>query len=65
MAEQLQIAQLDDTGATKVQDLEGSIGKHVMAFERGPAFANLSPEQVAEVQALEAELGVILLVYEL
>jgi hypothetical protein len=65
MSEQLQIARLDDTGATKVQDLEGVIGKHVMAFARGPAFANLSPEQVAKVQALEAELGVILLVYDM
>ena len=65
MSEQLQIARLDDTGATKVQELEGSIGKHIMAFERGPVFASLSSEQVAEVQALESELGVILLVYDM
>ena len=65
MSQQLQIAQLDGAGAAKVQELEGSIGKHVMAFERGPVFASLSSEQVAEVQALEAELGVILLVYDL
>jgi hypothetical protein len=35
-----------------------------MAFESGPPFAELSSDHLNKVQALENELGAVLLVYE-
>ncbi|MCB8925753.1 MAG: hypothetical protein H6652_09025 [Ardenticatenaceae bacterium] len=64
MAQQLKIAHLDETAVAKVRALEEETGKHIMAFESGPPFAELSAELLQKVQLLEKELGVVLLVYE-
>ncbi len=64
MAQQLKIAHLDETAVAKLRALEEASGKHIMAFQHGPAFAQLSDEHLDKVQALEKELGVVLLVYE-
>lgn len=48
----------------KLRTLEEATGKHIMAFATGMAFAQLSDEHLEHVQALEKELGVLLLVYE-
>ena len=64
MAQQLKIAHLDETAVAKIRALEKEIGKHVMAFETGPAFAELTSENLDKVQALEKELGTVLLVYK-
>ena len=37
MTQQLKIAHLDETAVTKIRMLEKEIGKHIMAFENGPA----------------------------
>lgn len=64
MAQQLKIAHLDETAVAKLRALEKETGKHIMAFEDGPPFAELSDEHLNQVQALEKELGIVLLVYE-
>ena len=64
MTHQYKIAHLDETAVARIRQLEEKTGKHIMAFEQGPPFAALSPEDVQTVKRLETELGVILLVYE-
>ena len=64
MSRQFQIAHLDREGLHQIQELEQSLGKHIMAFERGQKFAELKPEEVARIRAVEEALGVVLLVYE-
>ncbi|MCA9954641.1 MAG: hypothetical protein H6657_18165 [Ardenticatenaceae bacterium] len=64
MAQQLKIAHLDETAVAKLRALEEETGKHIMAFSTGMAFAQLPNDQLQKVQALEKELGVLLLVYE-
>lgn len=64
MADQLQIAKLDEGEVTKVRELESNIGAHVMAFERGKKLAKLDENELARVKALEDELDVTLLVYQ-
>ena len=64
MAQQLKIAHLDETAVVKVRALEDATGKHIMAFQSGPPFADLSKEHLEQVQELEEKLGVTLLVYE-
>ncbi|MDJ0752532.1 MAG: hypothetical protein QNJ45_03365 [Ardenticatenaceae bacterium] len=64
MSHQLRIAHLNEQSAAKIQDLEKTTGKHIMAFEEGLRFATLSDEEVNKIQVLEKELGVILIVYD-
>ena len=64
MTQQLKIAHLDETAVAKLRTLEQATGKHIMAFQHGPSFAQLSDEHLDKVQALEKELGVVLLVYD-
>lgn len=64
MNEQLKIATLPASATAKIAELEQLTGRHIMAFERGLAFADLSPEQVQQIRALENEFNVILLVYD-
>jgi hypothetical protein len=64
MAQQLKIAHLDETAVAKIRALEKETGKHIMAFGSGPAFAELSSDHLNKVQAIEKELGTVLLVYE-
>lgn len=64
MAQQLKIAHLDETAVGKIRALEKETGKHIMAFESGPAFAELSTEHLDKVKTLEIELDTVLLVYE-
>lgn len=64
MAHQLKIAKLEPAEVEKIEAMEKATGKHMMAFEAGPDFATLTAEQLEQVQALEKELGVILIVYE-
>lgn len=64
MANFLQIAPLSQEEVGRIRELEEAIGKHIMAFVPGLEVADLDDAQVAQVQALEADLGVTLLVYE-
>lgn len=64
MTHQFKIAHLNEASVEKIRQIEKKTGKHIMAFEQGPNFAELSQEDLQTVQALEKELGVVLLVYE-
>lgn len=64
MAQQLKIAHLDETAVAQLRALESETGKHIMAFQSGPPFAQLSAAHLEKVQSLEEELGIVLLVYE-
>lgn len=59
----LKIATLDEATIDKIKSLEGTIGKHIMAFEPGVSFARLSADEVEMVEKLEKEANVTLLVY--
>jgi hypothetical protein len=59
----LKIASLDQATVEKIKVLEEEIGKHIMAFEPGVSFAQLSVDEVHKVESLEKETGVTLLVY--
>ena len=61
---QLKIAKLDNDGVGKIREMEKEMEVHIMALEPGVKFIVLAPEQLAKVEALEKELGVMLLVYE-
>jgi hypothetical protein len=61
---QLKIAKLDQGSVDKIREMEKKMGVHIMALEPGVKFTMLTPEQLAEVETLEKELGVTLLVYE-
>jgi len=61
---QMKVAKLDEGGVSKIRALEKEMGVHIMALEPGVKFIALAPEQLEKVEALEGELGVILLVYE-
>ncbi len=62
--QQLKIAHLDQTAVAKIRELEDKTGKHIMAFEQGLSFAQMSDDHLKEVQALEEELGIVLVVYQ-
>lgn len=58
------IASLDDASLTRVKELESQMENiHILALEPRVDLAELSAEQVARLQALEQELGVVLLAY--
>lgn len=66
MMEYLKIADIGEEGKAKVEELEKSLGVHVMAFEFGLRLAKLTEAQREEVAAVEEDLGgkVMLLAYQ-
>lgn len=64
MTQQLRIARLDGNAVAKIEELEQTTNKHIMAFEHGLRFATLSLADLDKIQALENELGIILIVYD-
>ncbi len=61
-----QIDTLDNAKLTKVKDLESKLGCCVVALDKSakpPKVARLSQPQLAELQALEKELGKTLVAY--
>ena len=60
----LKIASLDEAAVAKINALEEKLGRHIMAFEPGVSLAQLSSQEIEEIEALEKEAGVMLLVYE-
>ena len=63
MTQFLKIAHLDDDEVDRIRELEVALDRHIMAFEPGLEIADLSEEQLAQIRALEEDLGVTLLVY--
>jgi hypothetical protein len=64
MAQFLKIAKLSDEDVDTLRELETELGKHIMAFTPGLELADLSPEQLEQVQTLEETLDAYLIVYE-
>ena len=58
------IATLTEEQIKKIRDLETTIQKHIMALEPGVSIARLNKEELRMLEALEKELGVVLLTYE-
>ena len=60
----MKIAYLDETALAKLKRMEESLGTLILALEPHYPLAELSPEQVEKLQALERELGVTLIAYQ-
>ena len=59
----LRPAALDDTALDELHRLEERLGTPVVAYEATSPYAELSAEQLAEIQRTESTLGVRLLAY--
>jgi hypothetical protein len=60
----MKIANLDDPGLKKIQQMEESMGTLIIALEPHIPLAELTEEQVEKLCALEQELGVVLIAYQ-
>ena len=60
---QIRITRLDEAQVAKVRTLEDELGRWVVVVEPVEPIAELSGQQLQRLQALEQELGVILLAY--
>ena len=63
-APRMKYANLDNRGLEKVHTLEEQIGSVVLVMEQQFPIAKLSDQQVEHIQALEKDLGVILIAYQ-
>ncbi|MHC1562263.1 hypothetical protein ACR9E3_25140 [Actinomycetospora sp. C-140] len=59
----LRPAALDDTALDELHRLEERLGTPVVAYEAASPYAELSADQLAEIQRTESALGVRLLAY--
>ncbi len=59
----IRIAKLDEPTLDKIRVMEEELGAPILALEPYLPAAALTPDQVARLQQLEKELGVILLAY--
>lgn len=60
----MKIANLDEDGVKRIQQMEESLGTLILALEPHYPMAELTEDQVKKLQELEKELGVILLAYQ-
>ena len=60
----MKIANLDEAGLKKVQQMEESMGTLIVALEPHIPLAELTEEQVEKLSTLEQELGVVLIAYQ-
>lgn len=60
---QVRFARLDKAKIAKIHELEEFLGTYALAFEPVIKIAALAPEQLDKLQAVEEELGVILVAY--
>jgi hypothetical protein len=58
-----QAKKLDDANLNKLNDLEKKLGKCVVAWDQKLEPANISEDQVKELQTLEKELDAVLVAY--
>ncbi len=58
-----QAKQLDEANLSKLNDLEKKLGKCVVAWNQKLDPADISEEQVKELQALEKDLDAVLVAY--
>jgi hypothetical protein len=60
---EVRYAQLSDKKLKKLRKFEKDLGAWVVAVEPAATLADLTAEQLASIQALEEQLGVVLLAY--
>ena len=60
----MKIANLDEAGLQKVQQMEESMGTLIIALEPHIPLAELTEDQVETLNTLEQELGVVLIAYQ-
>jgi hypothetical protein len=58
-----QAKQLNETDLNKLNDLEKKLGKCVVAWDQKLEPADISEEQVKELQTLEKDLDAVLVAY--
>jgi hypothetical protein len=58
-----QAKKLDDANLNKLNDLEKKLGKCVVAWDQKLEPANISEDQIKELQTLEKELDAVLVAY--
>ena len=63
-ARRMKIANLDETDLKKVKQMEESMGTLIVALEPQIPLAKLTDGQVEMLNALEEELGVVLIAYQ-
>ncbi len=61
---EVHMANLDDGQLNRVKQLEQRLGTIVVAVDKPPEFADLTPQQLDELKKTEAELGRVLLAYK-
>ncbi len=61
---QLKIANLDEASLARLKQMEEAFGAPIIALEPYHPLAELTDDQVKKLQALERELGVILIAYQ-
>lgn len=61
---QTRYARLDREKMAKLRELEEKLGSWVVAVEPIATMAELSDEQLQQLQAIEEELGIVLLAYK-
>lgn len=60
----MKIANLDEVSLKRVQDMEEAMGTLILALEPHIPLADLTPEQIEKLNALEQELNVVLIAYQ-
>ena len=60
----MKIASLDEAGIKRIHQMEESFGTLIVALEPHVPLAELSDEQVKKLQAVEQDLGVVLIAYQ-
>jgi len=60
----MKIANLDEAGVKRIRQMEESFGTLIVALEPHIPLAELSDEQVQKLQAVEQDLGVVLIAYQ-
>lgn len=60
----MKIANLDEDGIKRIQQMEESLGTLILALEPHYPLAELTDDQLKKLQKLEEELGVVLLAYK-
>jgi hypothetical protein len=60
----MKIANLDEEGIKRVQQMEEAMGALIVALEPHFPLAELSDEQVKKLQEIEKELEVVLIAYK-
>lgn len=63
--QKMRFANLDESSLNRIKKMEEAMGSVILAVEPVYPVAELSPEQVERLQAVEKELGVVIVAYKI